>query len=53
MIRMISLRIKRGSFLSLILLLALAGCSKGIPEDSVDSKPPEMMGDEGKMVPPP
>ena len=51
--RKIPLFIKRCSILSLILILSVTGCSKSAPEDSVDSKPPEMMGDEGKMVPPP
>lgn len=51
--RFLSLLQSRLIILSLSLLLSLSGCSKSAPDDSVDSKPPEMTGDEGKMVPPP
>jgi hypothetical protein len=38
---------------SLILLLSFPGCSKEAANDSVDSKPSDLTGEEGKMVPPP
>lgn len=38
---------------SLTLLLSVSGCSKEASNDSVDSKPSDLTGDEGKMAPPP